>query len=115
MTEANDLAALSEKWSVSLPLKQKSYFLLAPALGLVKIGCSINPTQRMCDLRTMNAAETEPLLVLRVPELELHERFKLSRHHGEWFRVTFKMVHYLRDISEDDAADRLYQVICDAP
>ena len=96
-----------------MPLKRKTYLLLAPALGLVKIGCSIDPCQRMCDLRTMNAAAVEPLLVLRTPELELHDRFKMDRRQGEWFAVSQGMIDWLVIIEEYEAADRLKVIVQD--
>ena len=88
-------------------MSKKTYFLLAPSTGLVKIGCSNDPVGRMLDLRTMNAATVEPLVVLRTPEAELHERFAMCRHHGEWFRVCEKMIAYMETINEPYAADRL--------
>jgi hypothetical protein len=81
--------------------------LLAPCVGLVKIGCSADPLGRMLDLRTMNACEVEPLLVLRVPEATLHQKFAKLRHHGEWFTVHKDIVDYLEEILELHAAERM--------
>lgn len=61
----------------------------------------------MLALRTMNAAETEPLVVLDVPEAWLHARFDDLRHHGEWFHCDTRICEYLNAIFEADAATRL--------
>lgn len=92
-------------------LETRTYWLLAPSVGLVKIGKSHDPVARLLTLRTMNAAPVEPLLIHRIPEAELHDRFKSLRKHGEWFTIDSKMVSYLQSINEPDAADRLEQAI----
>jgi len=94
---------------------QKTYFLLAPSEGLVKIGTSTDPMGRMKDLRTMNAAAVEPLVVLRISEIELHEKFKHLRHHGEWFRIDSGMIQCMNDMEEPVAADRLQTVMDNHP
>ena len=97
----------------SMERTEKTYWLLCPSLKRVKIGTSYRPLKRMASLRTMNAARVEPLLVHRVAEIELHQRFAIYRDHGEWFHVHHLMVSYLRSIDENIAADRLEQVIND--
>ena len=115
-SESEDLAKLVRLWPVSREPAKKVYFLMAPSLGLVKIGCSDDPLGRVATLRTLNAAPLELLTVLRnVQESELHTRFKLDRQHGEWFRVTPGMVSFLIRQDEPEAADRLAQVLTDAP
>jgi hypothetical protein len=89
----------------------KTYFLLAPEVKLVKIGQSGNPFARMAALRRMNAADVEILTVVSEKEAVLHERFKHLRHHGEWFRVDPEIGIYLDEISEHEAADRLWAVV----
>jgi len=86
---------------------QKTYLLYCPSVQQVKIGKSVDPMGRMSDLRTMNAAPVEPLTVIDVPEFELHKRFALTRHHGEWFLSSHDLVEYLDSIDEKDAAERL--------
>lgn len=61
----------------------------------------------MLQLRTMNAADTEPLVVTHTKEATLHELFHAYRHHGEWFRVCEEMVLYLESINEPHAAHRI--------
>lgn len=67
--------------------------------------------ERMAELRTMNAVPVEVLTVIDEKEAVLHEKFQYLRHHGEWFRVTPEIMHYLRSIGEEEAADRLELVI----
>ena len=93
---------------------EKTYLLLCPCAGLVKIGMSYRPLHRMAALRTMSPVPVEPLLVLRVPEAELHEKFALYREHGEWFRCNTEMAAYLESIGQGIAADRLEQVVKNA-
>ena len=92
-------------------MHKKTYFLLAPQVGLVKIGSSEHPLARLTALRTMNAAETEPLVILHVLEHELHEKFAADRHHGEWFCITQAMIDYFDEIKEHHAACRLQIVL----
>lgn len=99
------------KESCDKVLVARTYWLLSQETGLVKIGKSRCPIARMRDLRTMNAATVEPLLVHRAEESELHARFSHLRKHGEWFTIHSDMVSYLRQVKENVAADRLEQVI----
>lgn len=92
----------------------KTYFLLAPAVKLVKIGQSKNPMRRIGMLRTMNAASLELLTLVKDREEDLHTKFWGLRHHGEWFRVDMSIVTYLRSVNEHEAADRLEMVTKDA-
>ena len=92
---------------------QKTYFLLCPSEGLVKIGQSISPMRRLTQLRLMNAAPVEALTITLTPEQELHSRFAHLRHHGEWFSIAEEMVTYLYDRMETVAALRMSQVIED--
>jgi len=90
---------------------KKTYFLLAPQLKLVKIGCSEHPLARMMSLRTMNAAETEPLFITETPEHELHEEFADYRDHGEWFKVSWVMFTFFKMLGENEVATRLATVL----
>lgn len=87
--------------------RKKTYFLLCPSEKLVKIGESTRPIARMAVLRTMNASPVVPLLVTRIDEGELHEKFAKLRHHGEWFRVEKPIIEYLESLEEFTAADQL--------
>ncbi len=88
-------------------MHKKTYFLLAPQLNLVKIGSSEHPLARVTALRTMNAAEVEPIAIMNKPEHELHTTFAEDRHHGEWFRITEHMIGWLDAEEEKSAACRL--------
>ena len=94
--------------------KTLTYLLLAPELGLVKIGCSANPMARLRRLRTLNAARVEILAVIDEEEGKLHEKFARLRDHGEWFRVADCIGNYLFEIGEKAAAGRIYKVVNDA-
>lgn len=67
------------------------YFLMAPAVGLVKIGRSIDIERRLQEIRLISPV---PLVLLGfVPgdwalEAKYHEDWKHVREHGEWFRLT---------------------------
>jgi len=87
--------------------KTKTYFLLAPGTGLVKIGKSVNPVARITQLRTLNAAPLEPVWMTDIPEADFHKRFAGQRHHGEWFVVTGLMVKYFSGIKQVGPACRL--------
>jgi hypothetical protein len=89
---------------------KKTYFLLAPALGLVKIGCSDDPLARVEALRTMNAADVELLAVVDTPELELHQRFREYRKHGEWFTCDNAIAVWLQGQNETYAYTRLIKI-----
>ena len=90
---------------------KRTYFLLCPSEKLVKIGESITPMYRVTQLRLMNAAPVEALCVILVPEKELHERFAIHRHHGEWFMLSREMVEYLREINEPLAAHKIESLL----
>ena len=70
-------------------MKRKTYFILAKLAGLVKIGQSDNPEERLLNLQVGSPETLELLLVLdhKSPfeEQQLHFRFRCFRHHGEWF------------------------------
>lgn len=64
-----------------------TYFIAADN-GLIKIGSSQNPFERLRQLRTGSASRLQ--MITAVPaaeatELALHKRFREHRSHGEWF------------------------------
>lgn len=70
------------------------YFLEAVGLGLVKIGCSIDPRTRLQKLDEMMPCDTRVLLVReggKAHEQELHRRFAAQRVRGEWFRFDLEV------------------------
>jgi len=85
-------------------MSKKTYILLAPGTGLVKIGCSADPLARVQRLRTLNAARVELLTVMDIPEADLHKAFADTRDHGEWFKISRGMVLFFNELEECEAA-----------
>lgn len=92
-------------------MESMTYWLLAPEVGLVKIGKSTNPWHRMRRLRALNAARVECIVINRQSEPELHHKFVEHRSHGEWFRVHEDMVKHLEEIKEYSASFRMKQLL----
>lgn len=98
--ELGDIAVANAMWRKAHPgwRDQKAqdlrpvYFILAPHSGLVKIGVAANPLRRLRALRTLSPEALELIALTtmggRPLELQLHERFRELRHHGEWFYAT---------------------------
>jgi hypothetical protein len=67
----------------------KIYFIEAVGMDLIKIGYTVNPTQRFMGMLTTSPA---PLSLLGSiwggpqKELEIHARLEPHRLHGEWFK-----------------------------
>lgn len=83
----------------------KVYFILAPKIGSVKIGKSMDPDKRLASLQTSNADVLDILLVLPhlapFEEDQLHWRFRKYRQQGEWFEYRGE----LRDFIEQKRRD----------
>lgn len=86
------------------------YFVYAPEQSLIKIGQTTQLEHRLAALDTSSPA---PLYLLgkrrATPQTEtrLHERFAQKRSHGEWFRVTAPLIHYIhrychKNLPEED-------------
>lgn len=96
------LTAVDRTWSGSGQAARKKgefvYFIRSERTGCIKIGFSFDPNQRIRELST-----SEPLKLLgyitgdKSAEARLHERFKASRVHGEWFSPSDDLIAYLRD------------------
>jgi transcription elongation factor Elf1 len=71
------------------------YFIRSPANGLVKIGFSANPKERIDSLQTAHGTKLE-LLALRKGSLgderALHQRFRPYRVKGEWFEAVDELL-----------------------
>jgi hypothetical protein len=77
---------------------------------LVKIGLSENIPRRLHNLSNMVPFDLQLLAVqpcflpeIRERELELHERFKVLRHRGEWFRLEEPLTSFIREIAPENA------------
>lgn len=83
------------------------YFVGSRKHGIVKIGRTSRLKHRMSALR--NGAPVPVKLFAVVfgdPKIEdlLHERFKASRQHGEWFKLTDDISQCIEDIKAQDFA-----------
>jgi hypothetical protein len=82
-------------WLFSEPSPEKRptyiYMVKSASTGLVKIGRSINPTQRIAAIRTQSGQDLTVVCVEEsAPDLEqvLHRKFTKHRVCGEWFDLT---------------------------
>lgn len=73
------------------PLEESGYyyFIHAPDVGMVKIGYSIDPEERLLSLQIGSPCKL--YLIAKYPgdvedERALHARFSSYRSHGEWFK-----------------------------
>jgi hypothetical protein len=78
--------------------RDRVYFLLAPSVGLVKIGTTWRLADRVADLRLMSPVPLE--LVGHIAgdvetEAAYHLLFTAERSHGEWFRYTGRVADRL--------------------
>lgn len=78
------------------PIKRKPafvYLIREEFCGLVKIGISSEPTQRLRHLQTSCPQRLDIVAILQIDnpgtiEAELHVRFSPKHYRGEWFRLT---------------------------
>ena len=76
----------------------KTYFIQGEKTGLIKIGESIDPMDR---IMTLQVGSPDKLIMLKFvdsntyPENELHQRFKHSRRHGEWFYPDPDLIRFI--------------------
>ena len=74
------------------------YFIYCKASNLVKIGVTRDIKNRFKGLQNSSGV---PLLLLKIiegderTESDLHIKFDIYRHHGEWFMVADKLYEYL--------------------
>jgi hypothetical protein len=85
------------------PTNDYVYFVGAP--GMVKIGRSRNPHDRLVGLRSGIPLPLELLAVLPdgSQERELHERFAHLRLKGEWFRREAELEEFIADLRRQTA------------
>lgn len=73
------------------------YFIRA-SNGRIKIGVTDDLKARFSALRSSSPCELEILVSVEGDELterEMHERFKASRSHGEWFDPSPDLIAYI--------------------
>jgi hypothetical protein len=83
------------------------YFLSSS--GFIKIGLARCVVQRLRGLRLASGAPIKPLGFIPVPrsywharqrEAELHARFAVQRHHGEWFTESLELAQFIAEHAE---------------
>lgn len=76
----------------------QTYFVIDETRGVVKIGRSCRPYDRVEALQTGSATPLRIVLVLQGDrELELHERFVRQRQSGEWFRLDDELERFIHE------------------
>lgn len=91
---------------IRLPKKPREgfvYFLLAPDIGRLKIGFSIDPSNRVGDLSTCSPVKLELLKTVKASsDLEqlLHHLLKKKKVHGEWFEATPGLLAFIKRLKE---------------
>jgi uncharacterized phage protein (TIGR02220 family) len=90
----------SEEIMVTTPEQAKaSYFIRGSITGMIKIGHSIDPVQRLVALAACASEELELLAVCDDREAHLHEQFAFARAHGEWFRPCDEIHAKIRELN----------------
>ncbi len=69
-----------------------AYFIRASTTGLIKIGESIDPINRLTELAATSPEASLELLAVGGNERNLHAEFAAYRVHGEWFRPDAKIL-----------------------
>lgn len=87
------------------------YFIRAEQVGMVKIGCSTMPEQRLISLHLVSPVPLS--LILRFPgthddEWHIHQTFRECRMHCEWFKETGRLREIIAQLSCGVA---LYKII----
>lgn len=74
------------------------YVICCPLNGLIKIGFSKMPTQRLKNLQNMSPV---PLVLVKLltgtqsDEAAIHKRFNKYKHHSEWFFPTDEILQFI--------------------
>lgn len=81
----------------------KTYFIKDPSTGLIKIGRSINPKERLSSIQCGSGVKLELMAVIgKDVERKLHKRFAEYRQVGEWFEDRDGLIaEYIRNSSEE--------------
>lgn len=72
---------------------------ISPRDGLIKIGWTVNPTDRLETLQSMSPVILRILATMpgsMRTEQELHQRFGVHRRHGEWFEPADDLVAFIK-------------------
>jgi hypothetical protein len=102
----------SSEGSPSTPLPKRDavpghvYLFRGVGTDYYKIGCSINPTQRLETVSPVMPFKTELICQIETDDMygleaELHEEFAENRQNGEWFKLTDSDVERLKTVRGD--------------
>lgn len=78
------------------------YFIQGQCGGAIKIGYSMNPTERLKELQTGYPDTLKILLIIPGDlntEKALHRKFEGSRLKGEWFRPDDYLINSIKEFS----------------
>ena len=84
------------------------YFVGNRDLGIVKIGYTTKLKNRMAALRTGSPVPIKLFALIFADaslEARLHEHFKTSRKHGEWFTISAELEHCINEIKNQRIPD----------
>lgn len=81
------------------------YFIQGEATKAFKIGISISPEERLCQLQSYSPDVLNIIAVIgpmdwfhaRDRETQLHRKFTHLRMHGEWFSCGDEIIDYIKD------------------
>ena len=96
MDDVNQIKYKTLKTKVLMKSKDRVYVISNQAIGLVKIGVSKNPEQRMktlqcnCGMKLFVWHQTIEMDCAYELESRLHKHFAPYRTYGEWFRIPKK-------------------------
>lgn len=80
------------------------YFVGGMSTGLIKIGKADNAKRRLMELQTGSPDELVLLAVIpggRDEEQQLHDRFRETRRHGEWFAFSYDLWSLIEEHATD--------------
>lgn len=81
-------------------------YLMTDSTGLIKIGKSCNPLNRLKNHQTSNTTARLIAISNRDVESELHHKFSIYHHQGEWFALSKELVdHIIREYNFTRTSD----------
>ncbi len=113
------LSRVDTCWPAGDNGSMRTYFVLAPRLGAVKIGVTRSmASKRISDLQVGSGT---PLVLVGEftgnREAEFHKRFDAYKIHGEWFRISDGMIDLFKEdqnVAEMLRAARAFRAECDS-
>lgn len=90
----------------SFSLPTLTYFIQPIEGGLIKIGSSKNPYQRLKTLQSHSPVPLEIILMVDEPEVDLHHRFTQYQDHNEWYKPSEEILQYIIDCLKEQCNRR---------